>query len=170
MNAWRPFRQRTGRGIISPMGDEGGWRWSDAWIFVSLIIAGGAGKHRRSARTRRPEGVRLADVLSTAEHLNRAIPARHEIEAAIRRLVGAGLVTVSDGWFRVTSAGERLWRTRPHGGVGTVVETMHGVLARRHAPGNYDWVLDEEEHAAAVQEYAARFMLPTPRRSPENSG
>ena len=88
----------------------------------------------------------------------------------MRRLVGAGLVTVSDGWFRITPAGERLWRTRPHGGVGTVVETMHGVLTRRHAPGNADWVLDEAEHAAAVQEYAARFTLPTPRRSPENAG
>ncbi|MEE6260687.1 hypothetical protein [Plantactinospora sonchi] len=149
------------------MGDDG-WRWSDAWIFVSLVIAGGAGRHRRSSTTRRPEGVRLADVLSTAEHLNRAIPARHEIEAAVRRLVGADLVTVSDGWFRVTSAGERLWRTRPHGGVGTAVETVHGVLTRRHAPGDHDWILEEDEHAAAVQEYAARFTLPTPRRSPEN--
>jgi hypothetical protein len=156
-------------GIISPMGDEG-WRWSDAWIFVSLIIAGGAGRHRRSSSTRRPEGVRLADVLSTADHLNRALPARHEIEAAVRRLVGAGLITVSDGWFRVTSAGEHLWRTRPHGGLATTVETVHGVLTRRHSPGSHDWELAEDEHAAAVQEYAARFTLPMPRRSPENGG
>ena len=149
------------------MGDEG-WRWSDAWIFVSLVIAGGAGRHRRAPTTRRPEGVRLADVLSTADHLNRSIPGRHEVEAAVRRLIGAELISVSDGWFRVTPAGERLWRTRPHGGLGTTVETMHTVLTRRHPPGVADWVLDEEEHAAAVQEYAARFRIPAPRRPTEN--
>ncbi|MFK3982151.1 hypothetical protein ACI2K4_17455 [Micromonospora sp. NPDC050397] len=148
------------------MGEEG-WRWADAWIFVSLVIAGGAGRHRRSATTRRPEGVRLADVLSTADHLNHAIPARHEVEAAVRRLAGAGLINVVDGWFRVTPAGEQLWRTRPHGGLATTVETVHGVLTRRTEPGFTDWDLDEEEHAAAVQEFAARTSAPRPRRSPE---
>jgi hypothetical protein len=149
------------------MGEEG-WRWSDAWIFVSLVIAGGAGRHRRSATTRRPEGVRLADVLSTADHLNRAIPNRHEVEAAVRRLVGAGLISVADGWFRVTSAGEHLWRTRPNGGLASTVETVHGVLSRRAAPGAAaDWALDEDEHAAAVQEFSARSSAPAPRRSPE---
>jgi hypothetical protein len=149
------------------MGEEG-WRWSDAWIFVSLVIAGGAGRHRRSATTRRPEGVRLADVLSTADHLNHAIPGRHEVEAAVRRLVGAGLINVADGWFRVTAAGEHLWRTRPHGGLATTVETVQGVLSRRAAPGSADWALGEEEHAAAVQEFSARSGVPRPRRSPED--
>ena len=100
---------------------ENGWRWTDAWIFVSLVIASGAGRHRRSASTRRPEGVRLTDVLSTADHLNQAIPERHEVEAAVRRLAGAGLVSVSDGWFRITAgrraalahpAQRRAWRPR----------------------------------------------------------
>jgi hypothetical protein len=151
------------------MGDEG-WRWSDAWIFASLVIAGGAGRHRRAPSSRRPEGVRLTDVLSTADHLNHAIPARQEVEAAVRRLIGADLITVTDGWFRVTPTGERLWRTRPHGGLSTTVETMHNVLTRRHPPGTAEWELDEEEHAAAVQEYAARVRIPAPRRSPENDG
>jgi hypothetical protein len=148
------------------MGEEG-WRWSDAWIFVALVIAGGAGRHRRSPSTRRPEGVRLADVLSTADHLHRSLPDRQEIETAVRRLAGAGLITVTDGWFRLTPAGEHAWRTRPHGGFGTAVETMHGVLSRRLTPGAIDWDLDEDEHAAAVHEFAARRDIPAPRRSPE---
>ncbi|GAA2700797.1 hypothetical protein ACFY2R_08305 [Micromonospora olivasterospora] len=145
---------------------ENGWRWTDAWIFVALVIASGAGRHRRSASTRRPEGVRLADVLSTADHLNQAIPERHEVENAVRRLLGAGLVTVSDGWFRITSEGERLWRTRPSAGLATMVDTVQGALRRRHTPGSADWTLAEEEHAAAVQEYVVR-SIPAPRRSPE---
>ncbi|MGK5520092.1 hypothetical protein ACSNN9_12125 [Micromonospora sp. URMC 107] len=146
---------------------ENGWRWSDAWIFVSVVIASGAGRHRRAASSRRPEGVRLADVLSTADHLNQAIPERHEVEAAVRRLVGAGLVSVSDGWFRITADGERLWRTRPSAGLATTVDTVQGVLARRHAPVSAEWHLDEADHAAAVQEYVVR-SIPAPRRSPEN--
>ncbi|MFY1595176.1 hypothetical protein [Micromonospora sp. WMMD737] len=146
---------------------ENGWRWTDAWIFVSVVIASGAGRHRRAASSRRPEGVRLADVLSTADHLNQAIPERHEVEAAVRRLVGAGLVSVTDGWFRITSDGERLWRTRPSAGLATTVDTVQGVLARRHAPVSADWQLDEADHAAAVQEYVVR-SIPAPRRSPEN--
>ncbi|TDB76073.1 hypothetical protein [Micromonospora sp. KC723] len=143
------------------------WRWTDAWIFVSLVIASGAGRHRRAADSRRPEGVRLADVLSTADHLNQNIPDREDVETAVRRLVGAGLVSVSDGWFRITPEGERLWRTRPSAGVGTTVDTVQGVLARRHAtPGDAEWHLPEEEHAAAVQEYLVR-SIPAPRRSPE---
>jgi hypothetical protein len=148
------------------MADEE-WRLTDAWIFVSLVIASGAGRHRRSASTRRPEGVRLADVLSTADHLRQSIPARDEVEAAVRRLAGAGLITVTDGWFRVTPAGEQLWRTRPHGGLATTVDTVHGVLNRGHAPGAADWTLGEDEHTAAVQEHSARFIAPAPRRSPE---
>ncbi|MER5336384.1 hypothetical protein [Micromonospora sp. NPDC002717] len=146
---------------------ENGWRWTDAWIFVSLVIASGAGRHRRAASSRRPEGVRLADVLSTADHLNQAIPERHEVEAAVRRLVGAGLVSVTDGWFRITADGERLWRTRPSAGLATTVDTVQGVLSRRHTPVSAEWHLDEEEHAAAVQEYVVR-SIPAPRRSPEN--
>ncbi|NYF54227.1 hypothetical protein [Micromonospora purpureochromogenes] len=145
---------------------ESGWRWTDAWIFVSLVIASGAGRHRRAADTRRPEGVRLTDVLSTAEHLNQAIPEREDVEAAVRRLAGAGLVSVSDGWFRITPDGERLWRTRPSAGVGTTVDTVQGVLVRRHTPGSAEWHLPEEDHAAAVQEYIVR-SIPAPRRSPE---
>ncbi|MEH1016690.1 hypothetical protein V6U90_26770 [Micromonospora sp. CPCC 206060] len=150
------------------MGAEG-WRWSDAWIFVSLVIASGAGRQRRAPSSRRPEGVRLADVLSTADHLNRAIPERHEVEEAVRRLAGAGLVSVTDGWFRITAAGEQLWRSRPSAGLATTVDTVQGVLARRHTPGAADWDLDEAEHAAAVQEYLKR-SIPTPRRSPEPGG
>ncbi|MGC4805824.1 hypothetical protein [Micromonospora sp. DT233] len=146
---------------------ENAWHWSDAWIFVALVIANGAGRHRRAASTRRPEGVRLADMLSTADHLNHAIPERPAVETAVRRLVGTGLISVSDGWFRLTPDGERLWRTRPSAGLATAVDTVQGVLGRRYTPGDADWTLTEEEHAAAVQEYLVG-SIPAPRRSPQS--
>lgn len=149
------------------MMDEG-WAWSDAWIFVSVAIAGKVGRHRRSPLSRRPEGVRLVDVLATAEHLNQAIPTREEIETGVRRLLGADLISVVDGWFQVTSAGERLWRDRPRSGLTTTVDSVHGVLNRRFATADSDWRLDDQDHNAALVEYTGR-LLPTPRRSVENS-
>lgn len=147
------------------------WRRSDAWIFVAVVMANGAGRHRRSATTRRPEGVRLTDVLSMADHLHRRLPGRGDVEGAIRRLTGAGLVDVADGWFRVTPLGEQLWRNRPRVGVGAAVDTVYRTLTRRYPPAPADWTLDEEEHAAAVLEHAGRYgdgTVPAPRRSPEN--
>jgi hypothetical protein len=151
-----------------PMANEG-WRWADAWIFVSLVIASKAGRQRRSPGTRRPEGARLADVLATADHLRRAIPDRHDLEIAVRRLAGAGLVSVTDGWFRLTPAGEQLWRARAYNFLGTAVDAVHRVLNRRQPPNTVaDWTLDEHEHALAVQELIARRRTPAPRHSPEN--
>jgi len=148
---------------------QGDWRRTDAWIFVAVVMANGAGRHHRAADTRRPEGVRLADVLSMADHLNRALPARQEVEAAVRRLAGAGLVSVNDGWFRVTAAGEHLWRNRPRVGITGAVDTVFGALTRRSLDTVTDWTLGEEEHAAAILEYSGRGPLPPgPRRSPEN--
>lgn len=131
---------------------EAGWDRSDAWIFVSVVIGGGAGRHLRSPNTRRPEGVPLAGLLSTAEHLQDAIPSREDVETAVQRLCGAGLVTVQDGFFRVTPDGERLWRTRPRSGLSSTVDTMHGILNRNRPPGSdLTWTLTEADYAAAVR-------------------
>ncbi|MFY1637553.1 hypothetical protein ACN27F_30495 [Solwaraspora sp. WMMB335] len=150
------------------MTDEG-WAWSDAWIFVSVAIAGKVGRHRRSPLSRRPEGVRLADVLSTAEHLNHAVPVRQEIETGVRRLLAADLISVADGWFQLTGAGEQLWRDRPRSGLTTTVDSVHGVLGRRYPAQDGEWQLDDQEHTAAILEHSGRFRPPAPRRSVENT-
>lgn len=137
-----------------------GWEWSDAWIFVSVVIGGGAGRHLRSPTTRRPEGVALAEVLATADHLNQAIPTREDVEVAARRLAGAGLITVTDGFFGLTPAGETLWRTRPRTGLATAVDTIHAALNRAHRPGTSPWTLPDDDYAAAVREYTVRYLAP----------
>ncbi|MDG4765365.1 hypothetical protein O7632_14860 [Solwaraspora sp. WMMD406] len=148
---------------------DDGWAWTDAWIFVSVVIAGKVGRHRRSPDSRRPEGVRLADVLATAEHLKQALPTHQGIETAVRRLLGADLISVTDGWFQVTPAGEQVWRSRPRGGTTATVDSVHNILQRRHAPLRpTGWRLETTEHAAAILEHTGRFV-PAQRRSVENS-
>lgn len=142
---------------------DAGWEWSDAWVFVSVVIGGGSGRHLRAANTRRPEGVALADLLATAAHLNDTIPTRDDVEVAIHRLSGAGLVTVADGFFGLTQMGERLWRGRPRTGLATAVDTIQGVLNRSIRPGppaNTTWTLGEDDYAAAVREYTVRYLAP----------
>ena len=64
------------------------------------------------------------------------------MEAAVRRLVGAGLVSVADGWFRITAGrASSCGAPGPAAGVATTVDTVQGVLTRRHAPGSADWIL-----------------------------
>jgi hypothetical protein len=140
--------------------EDPGWERSDAWLFVSVVIGGGSGRHLRSPTTRRPEGVPLAEVLATAEHLNQVIPEREELETAVQRLAGAGLITVTDGFFRVLPRGEKLWRTRPRTGISTAVDTILGALNKAQDPGSSSWSLTEQEYSAAVREYSVRYLAP----------
>ena len=130
---------------------DAAWDRSDAWIFVSVVIGGGSGRHLRSPNTRRPEGVPLAELLATADHLHQAIPEREQVVRAIQRLLGAGLVSFTDGFFRLTPAGETLWRTRPRSGLSSTVDTMLGILNRSRRPGSAPWSLSEEDYGAAVR-------------------
>lgn len=133
----------------------GGWHWNDAWIFVAVVIADRTRRDRAAAGLPLAGAV-LADVLSAAGFLRNAVPTRAEVEAAVRRLAGAGLITAEDGEFAVAPAGERLWRTRPFSGLSAAVDTLLGVLNRASAPGQSDWTLDESSYTAAVREYSAR--------------
>ena len=67
-----------------------GWLWSDAWILASLPDDSSA---------------TLSDLIASADCCNHAIPTRDELAGALGRLVGAGLVDVSDNGFRVTNRG-----------------------------------------------------------------
>ena len=90
-----------------------------------------------------------------ADHLRQVLPGRREVEEAVRRLTGADLITVTDGWFRVTPAGAAMWRNR-RSGVGAV-DTVYTALLRRPLPDDDgEWTLDDAEHAAAILEYAGR--------------
>lgn len=134
----------------------GGWHRNDAWVFVSVVIADRTERDRATAAGLPLSGATLADVLSAAGFLHNAVPARPELEAAVRRLAGAGLITVDDDSFAMAPEGERLWRTRPFSGLSAAVDTVHTVLNRASTPGTSGWSLDERSYAAAVREYAVR--------------
>jgi hypothetical protein len=137
--------------------EVGGWHRNDAWIFVSAVIAERLERDRATHATPPVTGASLADVLAAADFLNHSLPSREELEESVRRLAGAGLITVHDDLLEVAPAGEQLWRTRPFSGLSSAVVTLQTQLNRASTPGDADWRLDEQTYQAAVREYSLRL-------------
>ena len=135
----------------------GGWHWNDAWIFVSAVIAERLERDRALHAALPVSGATLADLLAAADFLHHSVPSRAELQEAVRRLAGAGLITVDDDLVEVAPAGEQLWRTRPFSGLSSAVVTLQTQLNRASTPGYTDWQLDEHTYAAAVREYSLRL-------------
>ncbi len=135
----------------------GAWHWNDAWIFVSAVIAARLERDRATHAALPVTGATLADVLAAADFLHQSVPSRAELEDAVRRLAGAGLLTVDDDLVQVAPAGEQLWRTRPFSGLSSAVVALQTQLNRSSTPGDVDWHVDEQTYAAAVREYALRL-------------
>lgn len=135
----------------------GGWHWNDAWIFVSTVIAERLERDRALHAALPVTGASLADVLAAADFLHHSVPSRVELQEAVRRLAGAGLITVDDDLVEVAPTGEQLWRTRPFSGLSSAVVTIQSQLNRSTAPGTTEWALDEQTYNAAVREYSHRL-------------
>ncbi|MEU4161887.1 hypothetical protein [Actinoplanes sp. NPDC026670] len=135
----------------------GGWNWNDAWIFVSAVIAERLERDRALHAALPVTGATLADVLAAADFLHHSVPERAELEESVRRLAGAGLITVEDDLIQVAPPGEQLWRTRPFSGLSSAVMTLQAQLNRLAEPGDADWSLDEQSYNAAVREYSLRL-------------
>ena len=134
----------------------GGWHRNDAWIFVSAVIAERLERDRALHAALRVTGASLADVLAAADFLHQSVPSREELEEALRRLAGAGLLTIDDDLVVVAPSGEQLWRTRPFSGLSSAVVTLQAQLNRFSRPGDSDWRLDDQTYAAALREYSLR--------------
>ena len=135
----------------------GGWHWNDAWIFVSAVIAERLERDRALHAALPVTGASLADVLAAADFLHHSVPSREDLQEAVRRLSGAGLLRVEDDLVEVAPAGEQLWRTRPFSGLSSAVVTLQTQLNRASTPGESDWQLDEPTYNAAVREYSIRL-------------
>jgi hypothetical protein len=135
----------------------GDWLWNDAWIFVSAVIAERLERDRALHAALPMTGAGLADVLAAADFLHHSVPSRAELEEAVRRLAGAGLIVVEDDLVEVAPAGEQLWRSRPFSGLSSAVMTLQAQLNRAAEPGDADWSLDEQTYNAAVREYSHRL-------------
>ncbi len=126
------------------LGDAGmisEWSSSDAWVAGAIAWA--------SARDK----VELSRVIGAVDGLNKVLISRAELEQAIRRLCGAGLLTVEGETFRLTAAGEAL--TAPDEGG----QWFPGIFTRllRVPFAEVGWNLDDEVYKAALAAYRERL-------------
>lgn len=79
------------------MGDSnGGWVFADTWVLAAIGVYG------------RP--CSLTEVIAAADWINQAILLDDEVEAALGKLTGAGLIRVFEEWiFELTDEGTSLW-------------------------------------------------------------
>jgi hypothetical protein len=117
------------------------WSKSDGWVAGAIAWASARGE------------VELSQVIGAVDGLNRIIITRAELEQAIRRLCGAGLLAVEGETFRLTTAGEAL--TAPVEGE----RWLPGIFTRllRVPFAEAEWNLDDEVYKAALAAYRERW-------------
>jgi len=122
----------------------------DAWIFLSIGDAGGASGWGDLDR-----------VIGAADSNNHAIPTVGELEDAVRRLAGAGLVEADGTRLRLTDAGRSRYEAENQPGLGHIQRMLE--LSERWDVGEQPrgpeiaWHLDEEEWRAAWLRYRRWF-------------
>ena len=73
-----------------------GWTFADAWVLAAIGIYG------------RP--CTLVELIAAGEAINHAVLLEAEVEAALGKLAGSGLVRVYEEWtFELTDDGTSLW-------------------------------------------------------------
>ncbi len=114
------------------------WTASDAWFVATLATVG------------RPASLR--DIIGTGDAINHAIFTLQEVEQAVRRLVGSGLMQPPEGdEFRLTAEGEGLVAKRKGGLVGQVASVRD--LLERVPVASETWTLDPLQLDAACRDY-----------------
>lgn len=72
------------------------WEFADAWVFAAIAVYD------------RP--CSLVEVIGAADWMNHAVLLEDEVESALGKLTGSGLVRVYEGWtFELTDDGSSVW-------------------------------------------------------------
>lgn len=117
------------------------WEFADVWVFASI---GGYG---------RP--CTLVELISAADRINHVVPLDHELESALGKLTGAGLVRVFEDWsFELTDEGTTVWSSEGR----DLPAHLRSVQARfdDFEPGRTLVRLPRGLMDAAVEEYRGR--------------
>ena len=75
---------------------------SDGWVFADTWVLAAIGVYQRPCT--------LLEVIGAADWINHAVLLEDEVESALGKLAGAGLVRVYEEWtFELTDEGASLW-------------------------------------------------------------
>lgn len=97
----------------------------------------------------------LPELIANSDAVFHLIPTAEELEGALGRLVGAGLVTVGDLGISVEPLGRELVARARGGPGGDPLERVRSLLAMLHAvpTAALPWHLDRDAYEAVTLEY-----------------
>lgn len=129
---------------------EAGGSDDSIWVLSDAIVLATA---RLSGTHEVPAG--LPELIANADAVFHFIPTADEIEGALSRLVGAGLVSVGDLGIAVERLGRELVARARGGPEGDPMLRVHSLLALlEHIPTDpVPWFLDREVYEAVTLEY-----------------
>lgn len=117
------------------------WVFADAWIFTAIGMA--------------PPPCDLSQLVRAADGTNHAIVLDDEVESALGKLRGAGLLLINDDWtFELTETGRALFARR-RGNQFSQVDSVTKLL-RVTSPGKEPVRLPLGALARAIKDYLAR--------------
>lgn len=120
------------------------------WVLTDAVVLATA---RLSGTHAVPAGLR--ELIANADDVFHIIPTAAELEGALSRLVGAGLVAVLDLGIAVEPFGRELVARARGGRTGDPMERVHNLLAVLQAVPTQPvpWQLDREAYEAVTLEY-----------------
>ena len=128
------------------------WSHSDSWVAGAIAWASASGE------------VNLYRIILGVDGLNKVLITRTELEQAVRRLCGAGLLVVEGETFRLTAAGEALTAPDEGGHSGASIPTIFTRLERVPL-AEREWNLDNELYEAAVATHREQLRANIPTAS-----
>jgi hypothetical protein len=123
------------------------------WVLADAVVLATA---RLSGTRDRPAG--LPDLIANADAVFHLIPSAPEIEGALGRLLGAGLISVGEHGIAVEPLGRELVARSRGADRGDPMERVRSLLALlEHVPTDpVPWNLDREVYEAVTLEYQHR--------------
>jgi hypothetical protein len=127
---------------------EGGWALADAVVLATARLTG---------TPERPAG--LPDLIANSDAVFHLIPSAVEIEGALGRLLGAGLISVGEDGIVVEPLGRELVARARGGRGGDPMARVRSLLALlEHVPTEpVPWELDRQVYEAVTLEYRHRL-------------
>ena len=120
------------------------WNDRDAWLLVALAQAGGG---------------RLCNFFFRADAINKDVPTLAELDGALRRFIGAGLVEQTDNGFSLTRAGRRMYRSARARSVYDHIDGVRRNLRSSGPPKELpSWHLDSAEYESELEAYHQEFQ------------
>ena len=100
----------------------------------------------------------LTYIIYEADYINRMVYHRAEMETALRKLLGSGLIVETERGFSVTRSGKAVRKAAPRGSVYERMEWIREHVDDRVSGGtDSEWTLSSDAYESALAQYRSEM-------------